>query len=189
MLQKVKNNSRMQNDLTIKHNAKENRLMEQLGIILKEQITICEQLLALSKSQSQELVIGNAIKVKKITKVISEKMKQLFLLNHKRQAVIDGIKQTYKINDSVTLVKLVELVELVDGNAKESLLDLVGDLGKVAEELKAYIRQNKLLLAKAMQFIDFNINLITSTMASDTYAPKGQEGNGISKRKMFDQSI
>ncbi len=160
--------------------------MEQLSIILKEQITICEQLLALSKSQSQELVIGNAIKVKKITKAISEKMKQLFLLNHKRQAAIDGIKQNYEINDSVTLVKLVELV---DSNVKESLLDLINDLGKVVDELKAYIQQNKLLLAKAMQFIDFNINLITSTVASDTYEPKGQEGSGISKRKMFDQSI
>ncbi|MBP2630545.1 MAG: hypothetical protein H6Q70_1173 [Firmicutes bacterium] len=163
--------------------------MEQLIIILKEQITLCEQLLDLSKSQSQELVNGNAIKVKKITNAISEKMKRLFLLDHRRQVVVEGIKQAHSINDPVSLVRLIESIESIDSTVKVSLLDLISALGKVADELKAYIQQNKLLLAKAMQFIDFNINVITSTTASDTYAPQGQEGCVTSKKKMFDQSI
>lgn len=160
--------------------------MEQLNTLLKAQITIYQQLLNLSKLQVQELVLGNAVKVQGITAKSEELMKRLFVLDTERQAVVDEILQKYKIHDNVNLVKLIEMVDL---KSKNSLLDLIYDLEKIADELKMYIEQNKILLAKAMQFIDFNINVITSTTASDTYAPQGQERNAIRKKKMFDQSI
>lgn len=160
--------------------------MEQLSMLLKAQITLYQQLLELSKSQGQELVDGKAIKVQKITNEIEEIMKKLVLLNNKQQAVIVAIRQQHKISDNVNLVRLIKLINL---KSKDFLLDLIYELEKIADELKLYIGQNKILLTRAMQFIDFNINVITSTTASDTYAPRGQEGSANSKKKIFDQSI
>jgi len=160
--------------------------MEQLSVVLKAQISLYKELLELSKSQVQELVIGNAIKVQEITTKSEEVMKKLMLLDTKRQIIIDGIAQKYKIHNNINLVRLIELLDL---KSKDILLDLIYALEQIIDELKLYIEQNKILLTKAMQFIDFNINVITSTTASDTYAPQGQERNATTKKKIFDQSI
>jgi flagellar biosynthesis/type III secretory pathway chaperone len=186
MLLRDKNKSQKQNDLTTKRNEKENRFMEQLSVVLKAQIALYKELLALSKSQVQELMIGNAIKVQEITTKSEELMKKLLLLDNERQNVIDDIMQKYKMHDNVNLVGLIQLFDI---KSKNFLLNLVYDLEQITDELKLYIEQNKILLAKAMQFVDFNINVITSTTASDTYAPQGQECNAVRKKKMFDQSI
>lgn len=186
MLLKGGNRFQKQNDLTTKHNEKENRFMEQLSMILKAQITLYNQLVELNKLQSKELVAGKAIRVQEITKETEEIMKKLILLDSKRHVVIGEIMQQYKINDSVNLVNLIELT---NSEWKDFLLNLIYELEKIADELKMHIEQNKILLTKAMRFIDFNINVITSTTASDTYAPQGQEGSANSKKKMFDQSI
>ena len=160
--------------------------MEQLGMILKEQITLSEQLLELSKLQTQELVVGNAMEVQKIAQKIEIIMKQFLLLENKRQTTINEIRQQYKISDNVNLVKLIELL---NPKSKDLLLDLIRSLEQVLDELRFYIQQNKILTKKAMNFINFNINVITSTSTSTTYAPRGQEGSAIRKKKMFDQSI
>lgn len=160
--------------------------MQQLSMILKAQITLYNQLLELNKAQSKEVAAGNAVKVQEITKEIEKIMKQLVLLDTKRQAVISEIMQQFKINDCVNVV---ELIELTDSELKDSLFNLIYELEKIADELKMYIERNKILLKKAMQFIDFNINVITSTTAGDIYAPQGQESSVTSKKKMFDQSI
>lgn len=160
--------------------------MEQLSMILKAQITLSEQLLELSKLQTQELVVGNAMEVQKIVKNLEAIMKQFFLLETKRQTTINEVRQQYKINDEVNLVNLIELIH---PKSKDFLFDLIRNLEQILDELKFYIQQNKILLNKAIKFIDFNINVITSTATSTTYAPQGQEGSAISKKKMFDQSI
>jgi len=160
--------------------------MEQLSMILKEQITLSEQLLELSKLQTKELVVKNAMKVQKIAGKIDFITKQLFLLEDKRQAVINEISQRCQISEPVNLVKLIELS---NSKSKNLLLELIRSLEQILDELKFYIQQNKILLKKAMHFIDFNMNVITSTTASTTYAPQGHEGSAVSKKKMFDQSI
>jgi flagellar biosynthesis/type III secretory pathway chaperone len=162
--------------------------MEQLGIILKEQITLYKQLLELSKLQTQKLVIGAAEQVQAITKETEKIIKELSQLESKHQNIINTFMMTYKINGKVTLTEILEAAQL-DSNKKIAILNLSSELEKIADELKSYTYQNQILLKKAMQFIDFNMNLITSTVAGATYAPKGQEGNAISKRKMFDQTI
>lgn len=162
--------------------------MKQLIIILKAQITLYTQLVELSKSQTQNLVVGAADQVQAITKKTEKIIKQLSELESKRQNIIDTFMITYKINGKVTLEEFIERIQL-DSSNKTVILNLTSELEKIADELKFYIHQNKMLLKKAVQFIDFNMNLITSTAAGTTYAPKGQEGNAISKRKMFDQTI
>lgn len=162
--------------------------MKQLIIILKAQIALYTQLVELSKSQTQNLVIGAADQVQSITKEAEKTIKQLLQLESKRQDIIDTMMITYKINGKVTITELIEKIQL-DSNSKTVILNLISELEKIAEELKFYIHQNKILLQNAMQFIDFNMNLMTSTAAGATYAPKGQDGNAISKKRMFDQSI
>jgi flagellar biosynthesis/type III secretory pathway chaperone len=172
----------------MRHSERENRLMKQLIIILKAQITLYTQLVELSKSQTQNLVVGAADQAQVITEKTEKIIKQLSELESKRQNIIDTFMITYKINGKVELEEFVERIQLDSGN-KTVILDLIFELEKIAEKLKFCIHQNKILLQKAMQFIDFNMNLLTSTTAGVTYAPKGQDGNVISKKKIFDQSI
>ncbi|WP_110955271.1 flagellar protein FlgN [Anaerosinus massiliensis] len=162
--------------------------MKQLTVILKMQSTLYGQLLQLSKQQTEKLVANDAIEVQKAAKEIEKIMQQLSKLEIQRQESITACRAAYKMSENLTLRQLIEKIPNHTED-KENAVHLVIDLEEKTAELKEYINQNKILLEKAMQFIDFNVNLITSTSAGTTYAAKGQEGTAVSKRKMFDQSI
>jgi flagellar biosynthesis/type III secretory pathway chaperone len=56
-------------------------------------------------------------------------------------------------------------------------------------ELKEKNAKNSRLLHKTIEFINFNINIISQTVADTTYAPKGASSAAVRKKKMFDQII
>lgn len=176
----------MRNDLTIEPKKMESHFIEELSVILKSQIAICRQLIDLSKFQTKELVRGKAMETGAVSIKMGEKLKQLALAEKKRKSVIVHLAEEYHIEGTFDLVNLIKTMNLA---SPDFLLTVVQDLESCIDELKTYSQKNKILLAQAMKFIDFNINVLASTIASITYVPKGRQNSGFNNKKIFDQSI
>lgn len=81
---------------------------------------------------------------------------------------------------------------LSDKAAAEQIpaINLINKIHGLEDKLKKELKTTRELLDRSKKFVDFHINVITSTEASVTYAPSGT-GEGMENRKvkMFDANV
>ena len=154
--------------------------------ILQAQIALYQQLLDLSKRQTEALVKNDVLKVQDITGEIEVAMRQITILERKRQGLTETLIKRYGLQQNVSFVAFIQSANL---KTTDFLLQLIQNLDEVIRKLKIYVQKNKALVDIALDYVSFNINIMASTAASVTYAPQGHEGVSVSKNKIFDQSI
>ena len=152
-------------------------LVTELIILLKAQITLGRQLLSFSDLQKQYLLAGDAKNSAELTMKTEQLINKFSLLERKKQKLL----QDYL--ESVINAEQDSTVE------EDSVSQLEQRLRMVVFELKEKNAKNSSLLHKTIEFINFNINIISQTVADTTYAPKGASSAAVRKRKMFDQTI
>jgi hypothetical protein len=72
---------------------------------------------------------------------------------------------------------------------REILLHLFHRTQEFAESLQGEINSAKLLLERGKKYVDFHINVMTRTVANDTYTQKAAESGSRREIKMFDSSV
>jgi len=152
-------------------------LVTELIILLKAQITLGRQLLSFSDLQKQYLLAGDATNSAELTMKTEQIINKFSLLERKKQKLLQ---------DYLECVINAEQGSTVE---EDSVSQLEQRLRMVVFELKEKNAKNSSLLHKTIEFINFNINIISQTVADTTYAPKGASSAAVRKRKMFDQTI
>ncbi|WP_073089866.1 hypothetical protein [Selenomonas ruminantium] len=71
----------------------------------------------------------------------------------------------------------------------EILMHLFHRTQEFEESLKQEIAAAQLLLERGKQYVDYHINVMTRTVASDTYTQEAAESEGRRGVRMFDSSI
>lgn len=75
-------------------------------------------------------------------------------------------------------------------NEQTSVIKLINKIHGLKEKLKKELKTTRELLDRSKKFVDFHINVITSTKASVTYAPSGEDGALENRKvKMFDANV
>ena len=151
--------------------------MTELIIMLKAQITLGRQLLSFSDLQKQYLLAGDAKNSAELTMKTEQIINQFSLLERKKQKLLQDHSEC------------VTSVEQNSVTAEDSVRQLEQRLRMIVLELKEKNAKNSSLLHKTIEFINFNINIISQTVADTTYAPKGASSAAVRKKKMFDQTI
>lgn len=99
-------------------------------------------------------------------------------LTQEIEILIDAIK-----NQDRTMISLKGM----DGGPVKKLQQEIQD---IAGQIRKINQTNEVLIQNRINFIGFNINVATQTKADMSYAAGGNEtSSGVSKLKMFDQSI
>jgi len=149
----------------------------ELIVMLKAQITLGRQLLSFSDLQKQYLLAGDAKNSAELTMKTEQIINQFSLLERKKQKLLQDHSEC------------VTSVEQNSVTAEDSVRQLEQRLRMIVLELKEKNAKNSSLLHKTIEFINFNINIISQTVADTTYAPKGASSAAVRKKKMFDQTI
>lgn len=147
--------------------------MKEFSIIIKAQITLGKQLIALNAMQKQCLIEQNTKQSAAVTLQTEQIMHQIVALESKKQQLLQGLGTTAGLQIT----------------ADKSITELEKKLQDIVFELKEQNTKNKFLLKKNIEFIDFNINVMSRTVADPLYAAKGASSSISGRNKIFDQTI
>lgn len=161
-------------------------MWNELILLLKAQSTLCAQLIELNERQKKSLLEKSLEEMRAIVQQQESLFGKFSKLEDKKQLFLQKKQMEYS---DVKLAVAEDCAALVKEPERENLLTCAKELEERLKMLKTSNQEVQKLLDNAMRFIDFNVNIITQTTADDIYAPQGQSGSVISKKKMFDQSI
>ena len=106
--------------------------------------------------------------------------------------VRDLSKNEQKAQDFLKRVGVASFAEYINAQEKNIQRDVAEKLlNKTAAaqlRLKNQVSQVKLLLKKGREYVDFNLNILARTSASDTYGAAAQTGSQRSRR-MFEANV
>jgi len=136
---------------------------------LDGQIGLYTQLVALLV-RKKDLIITNDIE--NLRKLVAEENaivpKVLRLDKEREKTIADICTVLGKKNEEMTLTYLSQLMQ---GQPEhEALVDVVARLSVVVDEMKTLNDESKLLIESALEYVNYNINVIHSTFAE---APAG----------------
>jgi hypothetical protein len=163
-------------------------MMEQLIILMAEQLSRYEDLLALSKEKRGVIIANDIEGLQKITHLENILVSQNQKLEKKREGLIADIALvTGKKTSDVTLQGLVELMEGQQEQAQ--LTDMGKRISHVLDALSEENGNNASLIDNALDYIEYSINIIRSVIEKDTglYNAKGEplktERNLVDKKR------
>lgn len=163
-------------------------MWNELIMLLKAQHTLCRQLIALGRQQKEYMLQGLSQQLREVMKTQESTFSKFVQIETKKQRILQEQSKSSGFDFDEERA-LAEILRLAPQKEQAAMMAQREQLRQSMQELKNISNQNRTLLDNEVKFIDFNINMMTQTTADDIYAPQGQNGSVISKKKMFDQTI
>lgn len=151
---------------------------EELQEILTKQLTVLISLKQLAFEKT-DIIVGNRVEgLEQITKSEEALINEMGLLEEQRVKFLD----TWGIATDTPISNVIEKIP----EDKEELLHIKEEMSSVLEELHLRNALNNNLITENLDWIDFNMNLITSSDTPTNYGKgsKEQGGNSIFDRKV-----
>lgn len=162
-------------------------MWERLLAILAELLELYQDLLKLSREKREILISGKAQALEAITKKEELLILQIGKLDHMRAAVAQEAGAAVGLTgDQVTLASLQEKAP---APIAERLRKLDADFAATTGELVPLNQVNTQLIQQALNYVNYNINILAQTTTGPTYAPQGQTGQGQPSRVILDTKI
>ncbi len=149
-------------------------------------ISLIDALLDLSEEKDKLFIVNDITATESVFKREQAVLSQLAAAERSYQIAVSKIRREYHLDE---MMSFTDIVETIKPPAALEFMQLSEQLVRKSQHLKQCNVRSHQLMDKMKMFMDFNINILTQTVASDTYAPPGQEAVAIRKRKMFDQSV
>ncbi|OON95701.1 MAG: hypothetical protein ATN36_00925 [Epulopiscium sp. Nele67-Bin005] len=148
-----------------------------LSDVLTDQIECYEGLYTLSTYKKTAIVNKDLDLLKEVTAREEEFLGRINILNQQRESILKDIALVSALDyKTITITTLVKKI----GESKDISIKLLAqrdELHQVLDKVKAQNNQNKQLLAQSMEFVEYNLNAITSTqfegMTPNYSKPKG----------------
>lgn len=151
---------------------------EELESLLKKELNILKSLKELSFKKT-DFIINNQIKeLDQTTKEEEVLVNEMGNLEREREKLLDS----WGLEKSAPLSHVIENIP----EGKEELANIKDELTKELGEISLRNNMNNDLIKDSLEWIDFNMNLITTTQSPTTYG-KGNEGDG--KNSIFDRKV
>ena len=158
-------------------------LINNLIEVLRGQVELYQQISALS-ARKKEFIIKNDIE--SLRKIVGEEnmvVPRVIRGDKERERIIKDICTV--LNKKEEDMTLSYLVTLMENQPEHAELEEIVDKTKVAvHELNDINEANKALIENALEFIDYNINLLHSTFA-DMPAGYGSNYEDVGEQKSF----
>lgn len=146
---------------------------DKLTAVLNEIRDVCQEMLELARQKKTLLVAAKAGEVEVIVK-----KEEAFALRLRK---LEGIREKTVREMGVALhlsqgkVTLAQLVSFADERHAEQLAEVGKELDATARELSDTNKLNSLLIQHALDFVNFNINILMRAVADPVYSAKGQD--------------
>lgn len=159
---------------------------EELLVILNQILDVYQIILMLSEQKKEIMVATKIEELEKVTKREELIIPQIRKLENQRGKIISELMADHGITEG--RVSLKELYKVATPDIIEQLEVFSKKITIIMEKIVPLNKLNTQLIQQALGFIDYNINLLSQTVADTTYAAKGQAGVQ-SKRIVFDARV
>ncbi|WP_094603827.1 hypothetical protein SPSIL_042370 [Sporomusa silvacetica DSM 10669] len=162
--------------------------LDRLINLLIELISMYQGIVKLSQNKRGVLVSGgNPKELELITKQEEVLILQIAKIEKVRESIIKEIITAHNLNCET--LTLTQIKVLADSEAAERFAQISDKLNTIVAELSTLNEANTKLLQQAMNFINYNINILAQHAADSTYAPQGQPSKPAQARTFIDQKV
>jgi len=152
---------------------------EELIVILERELEVLLSLKELTYDKTDIIVSNDIEELEKIIKKEEELINLLANTEEERVNLMDS----WGVGKDTPLTEVIE--KTIEG--KEELMDIGLKLSKALEEIQSRNNTNKQLIYENLEWLDFNMNLLTNTHTPTTY---GKEKKGTeAKNSLFDRKV
>lgn len=162
-------------------------MWEQLVGVLANMLTLYQELLAISKQKNAVLVKARTQELETLTKQEELLIIRIGKLDHAREKLLQEITAANRLPGEA--LPMSRLVALAEADIAEQLNELWRQLSSITAEMAKVNEVNTKLIDQALFFINYNINLLTQSATSPTYAAQGQQGQAAPARKVIDRKV
>ena len=153
---------------------------EELDVILKDQLETLKVLKGITEKKSQILIDENLEALEGITRDEEQLVNRVGILEVEREKLLD----TWGINIDIPLTDVIANLPEDEGRELRILgQELYETLNKINEMNKL----NNQLLSDNMEWVEFNLNLLTNVQTPSTYG-KGEK-DVKSNNSLFDRKV
>ena len=133
-----------------------------------------QQVLDLSRHKRDILVTVKTQELDAITKKEELLIIKLGKMEQERQAALAAIASANGVNkEDLTIKKLAKMAEKPTSG---QLAAMGEEFTQITEELASLNKLNTRLIQQSLDFVNYNLNILTQNCAGNTYQHKGQAG-------------
>lgn len=155
-------------------------LINELIDILYSQANNYDELLVLGKEKRNVIIENNTEMLQKITQAENSIIGRNQRMENKRLAILKDIANV--LNRDADELTLSSLAEFISGQAEHSeLVKVRGILKDTLDQLKIENDRNAKLLESSIDYINFSINLVRSSLPEESYHSTRKQTPGEEK--------
>ncbi len=154
---------------------------EELEILLEKELKALEKLKDLAFEKTEIITSNKVEELEKILKKEEGLINEIGLLEVERMKLLD----TWGVLVDTPISSLIENLP----NRQEEIIDISNNMGKILESLNQRNQLNNSLIEENLDWIDFNMNLITSIEAPRSYGNDKGEGLQGNRKTIFDRKV
>ncbi len=151
---------------------------EELEIVLEKELTVLAELKEISFKKTDTIINNHIRDLEEITKKEEALINEMALLEDEREKLLD----TWGVAINTPISSVIE--RITEDNS--GLIRITEEMKEVMEELFLRNKLNNDLIKENLDWIDFNINLITSAHTSPGYGKENKKSSGNS---IFDRKV
>lgn len=158
-------------------------LIKKLKTILKDELNIYNIIKELSDKKKDIIISRKVSELDKITQIEQELILKLGQLEKLREKTINEILKELKINSDITISSILENI---NSKEKKELESIKNNLLSTLNEIKKKNELNNMLIRDSLEYINFNLNLITNTSNDVTYSKDINSDKNKQSVNLFD---
>ena len=161
--------------------------VNQLVMALEKEEEIYQDILKASTNKKQAIIEGD---VKGLEKIVSKEKALAMSLIKLDNIRIRIVNEILKENGIDSVENITELSEYIDVSSKEKILNLKSKLNHVIKKVKNENNLNKDLVKQQLDYIQFNIDLMTNIdLGSNNYSKEANDNVKKGRKNLFDAKI
>jgi flagellar biosynthesis/type III secretory pathway chaperone len=164
------------------------KLLENLYLVLNEEYKLYRYIYKVSNTKKKVIIDGKIKELEEISKVESQFVVKVKKLETYREKIVETLIKKLGINaDKINIQNILDFLD--DSEMKLKLRKLRDDTINVINELKNINEINSKLIKNSLDYVDFSINILSSTEeTNNNYGNKGSI-NTAKKRIYFDKKL
>lgn len=161
--------------------------IEQLFTVLRQECDLYKDYLDLAKEKKEAVIQGDIKELDHLTKLEQSMIVRMGKADQVRRAIIGNILLEKHVDQVENITELANLMEEPD---KVQVLAYKDRLASLLEEIRLINQLNSELIHKALAYVEFNINLLTSNgPKGSAYGSKANEKDLSRRPNVFDAKI
>ena len=159
-------------------------LWDKIVLVLNQTLQVYQALLQLSHRKREILTVANSQELEQLTKQEEMLVIQAGKLEKIRLTIIQELAAGLGLPTSQLI--LSTLAKHADGPTAVKLIEINKTFSEVTRELAKLNKLNSMLIQQSLDYVSYNINILSQNKADPTYAPQGQNSPGKPGRTILD---